>query len=183
MKKFFKTYILIILILMPIISAGCNNSKLTNNKNIEPESKKVINEVITTYITTYYSHILTNTDKVFEAHKIYTIEQKNGLINVYIYTLFKGYSFANGKFSSSQGGSNPAVIVLSKNNGKFTVVKFKQPEDGDEYRTSIKKMFPPKYAEEVMKDTGRDLGLETQIKLEAKEWLKTQGRSESLSEK
>jgi len=105
------------------------------------------------------------------------------------YRIFSSYfiqvttiSIANGKFGSSCGGSNPALIVLRKDNDKFTVVKFQQPEDGDECGPSIKKMFPHKYAEEAISDTGHDLGLEKQIKLNAKEWLKTQGRSESLSE-
>lgn len=43
-------------------------------------------------------------------------------------------------------------------------------------------MFPRKYAVESMSDESRDLGLEAQIKLKAKEWLKAQGRSETLSE-
>jgi hypothetical protein len=43
-------------------------------------------------------------------------------------------------------------------------------------------MFPRKYAEEAMSDESRNLGLEPQIKLKAKEWLKSQGRSETLSE-
>ncbi|MFL0198486.1 hypothetical protein ACJDU8_23425 [Clostridium sp. WILCCON 0269] len=73
--------------------------------------------------------------------------------------------------------------MLRKNKGKFNVVKFQQPKDGtDEYVSSIKKMFPRKYAKEAMGDAGRDLGLEKQIKLKAKEWLKAQGRTESLSE-
>lgn len=191
MKNYFKRLILIIFPLILIISVGCSNSKVTNNKNvsitsddknIETESEKEINEVISNYITDYYSHILTNANKVFEAHKVYTIEQKDELINVYIYTLFEGYAFANGKFGPSCGGSNAALIVLKKDKGKFTVVKFEQPEDGEQNGPSIKRMFPSKYAEEAIHDEGRDLGLETQIKSKAKEWLKAQGRSESLSE-
>ena len=182
LKKHFKSLILIFFSVILIISIGCSNSKITDNKNIEPESKRVINEVTSNYIMEYYSHILTNADKIFEAHKLYAIEQKDGLINVYIYTLFEGYAFANGKFGSSCGGSNPALVVLRKDKDKFTVVKFQQPEDGDECGPSIKRMFPRKYAEEAMSDSGRDLGLEKQIKLNAKEWLKAKGRSESLSE-
>ncbi|MHC6180178.1 hypothetical protein ACYUJ6_10030 [Clostridium sp. JNZ X4-2] len=182
MKKCFKSFILIIFSLILIIGVGCSNAKVANNGNIGTGSEKVINKAISNYIVDYYSHILTNADKVFEAHKVYTMEQKNGLINVYIYTLFEGYAFADGKFGLSCGGSNPALIVLKKDKDKFTVVKFEQPKDGDECGPSIKKMFPNKYAAEAMKDTGRDLGLETEIKLNAKEWLKSQGRSEPLSE-
>jgi len=191
LKKRFKSFILIIFSLIFIIGIWYINLRITNNKNvgivsdnknIETKSEGVINETISNYIEDYYSHILTNADKVFEAHKSYSIEQKDGLINVYIYTLFEGYAFANGKFGFSCGGSNPALIVLRKDKDKFTVVKFEQSKDGTEYGPSIRKMFPRKYAEEAMEDTGRDLGLETQIKSNAKEWLKAQGRSESLSE-
>ena len=192
MKKHFKSLILIIFSLILIISIGCRNSEAANNKNdaitsdnksIEIGSEKEINEVISNYITDYYAHILTNANKVFEAHKVYAIEQKKDeLINVYIYTLFEGYAFANGKFGFSCGGKNPALIVLKKDKDNFTVVKFQQPEDGSECGPSIKRMFPRKYAEEAMNDESRDLGLEAQIKLKAKEWLKAQGRSETLSE-
>ncbi|MFL0195173.1 hypothetical protein ACJDU8_06280 [Clostridium sp. WILCCON 0269] len=175
MKKHFKKLIVITFSLILTISVGCSNSKVTNNKDMDVASKKVINEVISNYISNYYSHILTNAAKVFEAHKVYAIEQKDGLANVYIYTLFEGYIFSNGKFSSSSSGTNPAFIVLKKDKGKFNVVKFQQPKDGTECEASIKKMFPRKYAKEAMSDAGRDLELEKQIKLKAKEWLKAQG--------
>jgi hypothetical protein len=191
LKKYFKSLILIIFSLILIISIGCRNSEVANNKNdaitsdnksIEIGSEKEINEAISNYITDYYAHILTNANKVFEAHKVYAIEQKDELINVYIYILFEGYAFAYGKFGFSCGGKNPALIVLRKDKDKFTVAKFQQPEDGSEYGPSIKRMFPRKYAKEAMSDESRDLGLEAQIKLKAKEWLKSQGRSETLSE-
>lgn len=191
MKKHFKGVTLIIFSLILVISAGCSNSKVINNnnaaitsdnKNTETVSEKEMNEAISNYIVNYYSRILTHVNKVFEAHKVYVIEQKDGLINVYIYTLFEGYAFSEGKFGLSSGGANPALIVLKKDKDKYTVVKFQQPEDGTENGPSIRRMFPSKYAEEALSDSGKDLGLEEQIKLKAKEWLKAQGRTESLSE-
>ncbi|ADK16578.1 hypothetical protein [Clostridium ljungdahlii] len=43
MKKHFKSLILIFFSVILIISIGCSNSKITDNKNMEPESKRVIN--------------------------------------------------------------------------------------------------------------------------------------------
>ncbi len=182
MKKYFNNLILIVFSLILILSVGCNSLKVTNNKNIEIAATPEMNEVISNYISDHYSSILTNAAKVFEAHKVYAIEENDGLLNVYIYTLFEGYSFANGKFGSPCGGSNPALIVLRRDKDKFNVVKFEQPKDGSECGPSIKKMFPRKYAKESMSDSSHDLGLDEQVKLKAKEWLKAQGRSESLSE-
>lgn len=38
-----------------------------------------------------------------------------------------------------------------------------------------------KYTDKVMRDEGRDLGLESQIRSNAEKWLKAQGRDEVLS--
>jgi hypothetical protein len=182
LKRYINNFILVIFSLMLAIGTGCSNSKLTDAKDIEAGNKKVINETISKYIVDYYSHILTNADKVFEAHKLYAIEQKDELINVYIYTLFEGYAFSGKRFGTSCGGANPALIVLRKDKDKFVVTKFVQPRDGTEYNSSVKNMFPRKYADEAMKDEGHNLELKSQIRLNAEKWLKAQGKGEMLSE-
>lgn len=190
MKRYFKSFILIVFSLILVLNVACtslkadtkNTASTSDTKNAEIAATPEMNEVISNYISDYYSKILTNVPKVFEAHKIYGIEEKDGLLNVYIYTTFEGYAFANGRFGFSCGGSNPALIVLKRDKDKFTVVKYEESKNGTEYGPSIKKMFPRKYAKEALSDSGRDLGLSKQIKLKATEWLKTQGRSEVISE-
>jgi hypothetical protein len=181
LKKHINNFILVLFCLVLVVGVGCSNSKLTDAKNIETGERMAIDETISNYIVVYYSHILTNADRVFEAHKLYAIEQKDKLINVYIYTLFEGYAFFDGKFGASCGGTNPALLVLKKDKDKFIVTQFVQPKDGTEYSSSIKKMFPHKYTDKVMRDEGRDLGLESQIRSNAEKWLKAQGRDEVLS--
>ena len=118
-----------------------------------------------------------NTDKQFEAHKTYGIKEENGVINVYIYSLFEGYSFVGGKFKAQSGGSYPVYMVLKRDKDKYTVVQYNEPQDGTGYANSIRSMFPSEYAEKAIKDTGFTPELQEQIKVKAKRWLKEMGKS------
>lgn len=140
-----------------------------------------IDEVISDYIISYNKTRYLESDKAFEAHKLLGTEEKNGLVNAYIYSLYEGYSFVDGKFKEVSGGFLPALVVLKNGSSGYTVIQYKEPTDGSEYAPSIRKMFPEKYANQVLSgsvDAGSEL--QEQINVKAREWLKTQGKSEEL---
>jgi|GEM_PF-1135251 len=173
-----------ILALLVSIIISCNSS----NSNKIPQSnyytteagKTEMDKVISEYIIGHSSPIYSPTDKQFEVHKTYGIEYKDSLIYFYIYSLYEGYSFTDGIFKMQSGGSFPVLIVLKEKDKTFEVIKYKEPQDGENYAKSIRDMFPSSYAQQAIEDTGNLPELHEKIKVKAKEWLKLQGKEKSL---
>lgn len=140
-----------------------------------------IDEVISDYIVSYNKTRYLESDKAFEAHKLLGTEEKNGLVNAYIYSLYEGYSFIDGKFKEVSGGFLPALIVLKNGSSGYTAIQYKEPTDGSLFAPSIRKMFPAKYADQVLSGSvDASSELQEQINAKARKWLKAQGKSEEL---
>lgn len=101
-------------------------------------NKKDLDLVLSDYIkNNYFNWSNVSSREKYEAHKIYGIDEKFGLKYVYMYTFFE---------AGNSGGSNPLVIIVKENSdGTYSVVNHKEPKDGDEYRLSLKIIFPHKY--------------------------------------
>ena len=80
------------------ILSGCASYE---NINVTNE----MNSVITQHIKDHYKNVYGETDKQFEAHKVYGAEERNSMINVYIYSLYK--EFDQGGTVEKSGHSLP----------------------------------------------------------------------------
>ena len=165
-----------LLVIMILSCFGCSNSKATQGNKATFSEEDEMNKTISDYIVNNNADKFLKTDKQFEAHKIYGIEKKDEVINVYMYSLFEGFSIIDESLKSMSGSSCPVLIKLEKKNNKYTVVEYKLPTDGEYYAKSIRKMFPSEYAEQALRDTSHSLKLDEQINTKAKEWLKQQGK-------
>lgn len=177
MKLWFEKSIMLSLLLIMILSCfGCSSSKATQSNKSSLNEEEAVDKAISDYIVDNNIGKYLKTDKQFEAHKIYGIEEKDGAINVYMYSLFEGFSIIDKGFKSMSGSSCPAFIKLEKKNNRYIVVEYTLPLDGEYYAKSIRKMFPSEYAEPAIRDTSQTLKLDEQINKKAKEWLKEQGK-------
>ena len=145
------------------ILSGCASHE---NINVTNE----MNNVITQHIKDHYKNVYGETDKQFEAHKVYGAEERNGMINVYIYSLYK--EFNQGGTVEQSGHSLPALIRLKKEDEKYIVKKYKEPEDGERFLGSLKAMFPRRYVDLALQDTGNLPELHVQIDEEVQQWQK-----------
>jgi hypothetical protein len=92
--------------------------------------------------------------KVFEAHQLYGTEEKNGETYAYLWSYLREFGSENGVIKDGSGSSMPMVIVLSKSDDeKYTVLEYKTPQDGEYYLASVKKLFPEKYQDTILKRT------------------------------
>lgn len=140
-----------------------------------------MDDVISDYIVDFNKTRYLESDKAFEAHKLLGTEEKNGLVYAYIYSLYKGYSFVDEKFKEVSGGFLPALVVLKNESSGYTVIQYKEPIDGSLFAPSIRKMFPDKYADQVLSGSvDASSELQEQISVKARKWLKAQGKSEDL---
>ncbi len=81
---------------------------------------------------------------VAEGHKILGQEEADGLLTVYVLTMYGEYAFQNGWFIKDSGsGTIPAVIKFSgdKRHG-YVLEDMEWPKEGGYYLPSIREMFP-----------------------------------------
>ncbi|WP_438317903.1 hypothetical protein [Sporosarcina sp. FA9] len=131
---------------------------------------KELNNKISNYIVQQYSTPSQNTDKQFEVHKVYGTSEENDVTTVYFWSYYGGFNKSTGTENQS-GHSLPAVMQLKRESDQYTVVKYTEPEDGDLYQSSIKKMFPKKYLKRVYNDAGNSRNLEKEMEAKVKRWL------------
>lgn len=69
------------------------------------------------------------------------VESEN--VTVYALTTYGEYGFEDGIFTKVAGtGVIPAKIVFNKENGKYSLVEYREPADGSDYADSLKTLFP-----------------------------------------
>ncbi|WP_332695270.1 hypothetical protein [Halalkalibacter lacteus] len=147
-----------------IISTACSTSGKSINVTDE------MNSVISEFILDYNKDKYYETEKQFEAHKVYGAKEIDGIVEVYIYSLYMGFNRVT-KDEEQSGGSFPVLIKLKNKNDTYSVIEYKEPENGDMYTDSIKEMFPKKYANKAIKDTRSVNKLEKKIKEKVDLWL------------
>ncbi|GGA71590.1 hypothetical protein [Ornithinibacillus halotolerans] len=133
-----------------------------------------MNEVISDYIVQKYSSSYAHTDKQFEVHKVYGTSEVDGVITVYIWSFFAGFNESTG-MENQAAHSLPAVIQLSKQDNKYSVIDYTEPKDGSLYESSLKKMFPKKYVKLAQKDAGNIEDLQLEMDEKVKQWLEEIG--------
>ena len=162
----------VLLIMAAILLTGCKKEKETvsdGDKQITEEMDTVISDYI---IDKYSSSSYMETEKQFEVHKVYGTSESEGVTTVYMWSFFGGFNRSGG-LKEQTGHSLPAVIKLSKKEGGYEVTDYKEPFDGSEYSTSLKKLFPEKYIKRIHQDTGNIGDLQQEMDKKVKQWLDT----------
>ncbi len=131
-----------------------------------------MDDTITQYIKDKYKNVYNKNEKhkQFEAHKVYGAKEKFNIITVYIYSVYKEFNPAT--FEQSAGHALPARIRLLKQQKHFKVISYTEPEDGELYTSSVKRMFPKEYTRKVFQDTGNLSYLDHEIEEEFRDWKK-----------
>lgn len=165
MKKLLFTFLSIATISL----AGCNEKPT----KYEDESHNVtaeINELISDYIIETYASSSNETDQQFEVHKIYGTSESKGVLSVYLYSYYGGFNKST-RIELQTGHSLPAVIKLKRIEGQYKVIDYTEPKDGSLYSSSLKKMFPEKYINQISHDTSNIGDLEEEMARKVEQWL------------
>lgn len=119
-----------------------------------------------------------------EGHVILDIKEKGKIVKVYTIASCGNFGFENNIFTKISGsGAIPTLMIFSKNeNGQYSLIEYKEPEDGSGYTDSIEKMFPSRLQDEVQSTSKYDSDLSKQQKLQATEYLKNIGKTPKVSE-
>ncbi|MFI8496638.1 hypothetical protein ACIGC1_28025 [Peribacillus butanolivorans] len=158
-----KNKVLAMLLALSVVIIGCSNSEVTVTEDMD--------QFITDTIIEEGKASVSSTDKQFEAHNIFGTEEKDGLTNIYLHTVYEGYDKVTGG-EIKAGFSYPVLIKLAKEKNVYVVKKYRIPEDGAEYTKSIEEMFPKKYAKKAINNKqGTVHKLEKEIQKEVDNWL------------
>ena len=109
---------------------------------------------------------------------IYGTEETDGKSIIYALVRNASFCFFNGYFMEQSGMLAPAAITLDRFTGDYSV---QYPMDGSLYAGSIEKMFPAKYRDKVMNDSGEEnQKIWNDITLQAQKYLDSIGRKAQI---
>ncbi len=105
------------------------------------------------------------------------------LTKVYTISSIGEFGFENGIFTKISGsGAIPTVITLSGDESKgYSLVEYREPQDGGGYTQSIKEMFPYSLQDEALYSHNYYAELAKQQELQAGEYLKSIGKTAKIS--
>ncbi len=114
--------------------------------------KVKINQAIESFLSQESLFNLTSgKGEVFCAHYLYGWDEKPDVVRAYAWIYCQEYTHTpEGKIEEGEGISEPVLFVLERKGDQLKVQDVYQPKEGDKYVTSIKQMFPPKYAQEAI---------------------------------
>lgn len=118
-----------------------------------------------------------------EGHIVLETEVKGGNTIVYTIASYGAFGFENGIFTKISGsGAIPTVITFSQDeNGQYSLLEYKEPEDGSGYMDSIKKLFPEHLHNRVLSAHDDYPALAKEQEAQAEEYLKSIGRNDPVS--
>lgn len=115
---------------------------------------------------------------VTEGHIILEVEENNGIIKAYTVASLSWFGFENGVFTGISGsGAIPTVMTFTRNyQSNYTLTEYKEPMDGEGYGDSIRKMFPQRLWDSVLK-TDHYPALAEQKEDQARQYLQSINRN------
>lgn len=116
----------------------------------QTDAKGSLDDAISEYLENKAPYRIVD-GKVFETHELYGTEGKNNKIYAYIWSDMQEYALKSGKLVSGFNMSGPMVIIIERGvGGKYTVLDYKTPLDGERYFSSVKALFPAKYQDKIL---------------------------------
>lgn len=158
-----------------------NNSKASDSNNLISGN---IEQAVSQAIKSKGENGYLKGEVATEGHIILETEEKDNEVKAYTLSSFGYFGFENGIFTKISGsGAIPTVITFSKNtNGGYSLIKYKEPIDGEDYAASIKEMFPERLWDKVLKSDNTDYSRVAESQeTQAKEYLIKIGRSAQVS--
>jgi len=167
---------------------AANSSEIISNNNDTSDSNSLIGEdieqAVSQAIKSKGQECYLMGEVATEGHIVLELEEKDGVMKVYTISSFGYFGFENSIFTKISGsGAIPTVMTFSKNiNGGYSLIKYKEPLDGEECLDSIKEMFPKKLWDKVLDQTNSNYSeLALSQESQAKEYLKRIGITAAVS--
>lgn len=152
-----------------MLLASCSAFKeeiVDGDVNVPP----AMDQAISNFLVKNYDDTIDKNQKVFEVHKVYGTSEYEDVTTVYFWSYVGKFSKETGTEELS-GHSLPAVIEVRKVGSNYSIVKYKEPQDGSLYKKSIEKMFPKKFRKMIEEDSGNVEHLVQKMNKDVQKWL------------
>lgn len=174
-------------LLLAMVTSACSGKLLSvpwmetdkqvvvgNADTVGDEEQTDLDEAIRSFIEQKVAYKSRENGMVFEAHELYGTGEKDGKTAAYLWSLQQEYAYEDGKLVEGTGVSLPMVVYLEKEqDGKYKVIDFKVPQDGERYAASVREMFPEQYLEKVFSRVNVD-GLVEIVRQRAENYFSAQ---------
>lgn len=120
---------------------------------------------------------------VSEGHIILAVDEDGETVKVYAIASLGVFGFENGIFTKVSGsGAIPTVMTFYRDRqGRYVLIKYREPLDGAGYVESVKEMFPLRLHARVLSVHDDYAELKKQQEAQAREYLRSIGRSAEVS--
>ena len=85
-----------------------------------------------------------------ESHYVFGVDNKAETIKVYLLESYSRFGFKDGFFTDVAGGRAPAVMAFKPTSSGYELLSRETAQDGADYVSSVKKLFPSRCAERVL---------------------------------
>lgn len=173
----------ILFIIVIVIFAGCSKTINTSNStSVNRQIDAALDAAVGKAVKNYGENAYAKGELATEGHEILEVEEKDSTVKAYTISRFGYFGFQNGVFTTISGnGAIPTVITFSKNNSGYSLMEYKEPQDGSAYGESIKKMFPKSLWDKVLShDDSVDSKLTAQQVAQAAQYLKSIGKTSKV---
>ncbi len=112
------------------------------------------------------------------AYHAYGAEEKDGALTVYLMEEYASFGFYNGFFTDVGGGRVPAVYTFAREGGGWRLLSENTATDGERYVSSIRALFPSRYAKAVLRGLSpeQSAAVWNDLVLQARAYLAAIGR-------
>lgn len=162
--------------------SGDNADAISQNSAAQPVTGQSIEEAVSLAVKEKGKGYLEG-EVLTEGHKILEVEEKAGTVIAYTVASIGWFSFENGIFTGTSGsGAIPTVMTFAQNaHGEYSLLEYKEAEDGSGYGNSIKKNFPQRLWDSIF--SGEHYPeLVVQKEAQARQYLQSIGRDAQVSQ-
>lgn len=144
----------ILAILCIFILGGCTTHQ-DENDQIDSSVDMALEQAVSDAIISHNKVRYRGGDKQMfatEYHEVLKTVVNDNYTEVYLATLYAQYQYEDGEAELTGGGSNPCVITFVNIDSMYSVTDYWEPEDGENYESSLRGRFP----EDIL-ESGTDL--------------------------
>lgn len=151
-----KRYISIGAVLMVclLVLSGCAEQQRKNDEQIDPgvrnekadtDTNEVLEQAISDAILFHNKDTFRDGDRqtfTTEYHEVIKVVSSERSVEVYLLALYAQYQYKDGKADLTGASSMPCAITFEVEDGTYSVEEYWEPEDGENYKNSIREKFP-----------------------------------------
>ena len=152
MKKYISVGAVLVVCLL--VLSGCTEQQRKDNGQIDPDvrdeqvdtnTNELLEQAISDAILSHNKDVFRDGDRqtfTTEYHEVIKVVSSENTVEVYLLALYAQYQYEDGEADHTGASSMPCAITFEIEDGTYSVKEYWEPEDGENYKNSIREKFP-----------------------------------------